>query len=222
MSWKLRHTGSPQAISNLSPQQIAEGLAEGDYEPGDEVMGPSDNRWIPMEEHPHFLETVEAYNDSLDAEVIDGSEDHIDMNPLIDVCLVLLVIFIMAQSMAILDKVIEAPKVPKKEANQRALKVIDLSKKNDTMILLEAMGEENKEAVIKVEGQTVALNDLPNRLKSMVFNNPQKNMLVVKHQGINHGTMVAICDAAAQANIREVKVGASPKQAAAGAAPKKQ
>ena len=83
MSWKLRHTGSPQAISNLTPQQIAEGLAEGDYEPGDEVMGPSDNRWIPMEEHPHFVETVEAYNESLDPEEIDGSEDHIDMNPLI-------------------------------------------------------------------------------------------------------------------------------------------
>jgi biopolymer transport protein ExbD len=211
MSWQLRHAGSPQAIGSLAPQQIAEGLVEGDYETSDEVMGPGENRWVPLEEHPHFAETVEAYNASLDEEEVDASEDHIDMNPLIDVCLVLLVIFIMAQSMAILDKVIEAPHTPKKPEGNRT-ETINIKDLPQHMIMLDATAEEGKEAVIKVEGQPVTLDDLPKRLKSIVFNNSKKNTLVIKHKGISHGTMVALCDAAAQANIRNVKIGVKPSK----------
>ena len=207
MSWQLRHAGSPQAVADLAPQQIADGLRDGDYEASDEVRGPGENRWVPMEEHPHFTETVEAYNESLAEHEVNAGDDHIDMNPLIDVCLVLLVIFIMAQSMAVLDKVIDAPKAPKDVKNQPATTVIDPNHPPVNVIMLDATGEEGKAPVIKVEGQPVTLEDLPNRIKSVIFNNSKKDTLVIKHKGISHGTMVAICDAASQAKIRNVKIG---------------
>ena len=204
MSWKLRHAGSPQVISNLSPQQIAEGLVEGDYAPGDEVMGPKDNNWIAMEEHPHFAETVEAFQDAQDDEHHEGHDDHIDMNPLIDVCLVLLVIFIMAQSMAFLEKVIEAPKT---QSKTKALTVINKDQLPDNMVMLDAEVKDGK-ATLKVDGSEIAMKDLPARLKQIKFNSEKKDTLVIKHRGgVTHGTIVYICDSAAQAGLRHVKLG---------------
>ena len=42
MPWQLRHEGSPQALRDLTLQQIAEGLRDGILETTDEVMGPDD------------------------------------------------------------------------------------------------------------------------------------------------------------------------------------
>lgn len=212
MSWKLRHAGSPQTISNLTPQQIAEGLVEGDYSPGDEVMGPKDNKWIPMEEHPHFEETVQGFLDSQEEEVHDGHDDHIDMNPLIDVCLVLLVIFIMAQSMAFLEKVIEAPKT---SSNRRSTVVRTDQPLPDNMIMLNAEVKDGKPS-ITVDGSDIAVRELPARLKQIKYNNDKKDTLVIKHKGgVTHGTIVYICDAAAQAGIKSIKLGAESSGAAA-------
>jgi biopolymer transport protein ExbD len=229
MSWKLRHTGSPQVIPNLTPQQIAEGMVEGEYEPTDEVMGPNDKQWIPMDEHPHFEETVTQYLESQDEEHEGGDDDHIDMNPLIDVCLVLLVIFIMAQSMALLEKVIEAPKAPKQSGPTTRINADQLP---DNMVMIKAISD-GKTTTIELERDKIVIKELKDfkelvrRLTVIKHNNERKTDLVVQHRNISHGTMVMICDAAAQSGLRNVKLGKMPggggsPGAPAGGAPRPQ
>jgi hypothetical protein len=54
--WKVRHQGSPSALGDLTLAQVAEGLADGQWEPTDEVMGPGDTTWVPIESHPQLEE----------------------------------------------------------------------------------------------------------------------------------------------------------------------
>ena len=58
MNWKVRHEGSPQTVDNLTPGQIAQGLEEGLWEPTDEVQGPDDLTWTPIESHPVFADVA--------------------------------------------------------------------------------------------------------------------------------------------------------------------
>src|SRR5436189_5274480 len=98
MSWQLRHEGSPQALKGLTLQQIANGLRDGQWEPTDEVMGPDDKAWQAIENHPALAELAEE----LEAPPVKRHDEgtHLDMNALIDVCLVLLIFFILTTTYA--------------------------------------------------------------------------------------------------------------------------
>ena len=110
MSWRLRHEGSPQPVPQpLSTEQIVEGLKDGVYGTTDEVRGPGDAKWLSLENHPHFSEVSEVIQ-AIESEMGHEVEDNtIDMNPLIDVCLVLLVFFILATTLSVMEKVLRLP-----------------------------------------------------------------------------------------------------------------
>src|SRR5579862_2631747 len=125
MAWQVRHEGSPQAIRDLSLQQVAEGLRDGLWETTDEVMGPADTAWQAIENHPQLAELAEdleappvAYHD-------EGT--HLDFNALIDVCLVLLIFFILTTTYAAtVQKVVPLPTVKADGKNVRILDVKDV------------------------------------------------------------------------------------------------
>src|SRR5579884_2970813 len=101
-AWRLRHEGSPRSIEGLSLAQIAEGLEEGLWEATDEVMGPGDKEWVSIESHPqlaHFAADIEPPTPPPHED-----ETRLDMNPLIDVALVLLIVFILTMTYATLQK----------------------------------------------------------------------------------------------------------------------
>ena len=87
-TWKVRQEGSPQVRSGLSLQQVLENLEEGEWGPTDEVRGPDDPDWKQFEDHPVFADAV-AFEPLPTPE---QDETHVDMTPLIDVTMVLLVI----------------------------------------------------------------------------------------------------------------------------------
>ena len=62
MSWQIRHEGSPTATGGLTPNQIIEGLNEGIWDMADEVRGPGETKWTPLESHPHFEEALADYD----------------------------------------------------------------------------------------------------------------------------------------------------------------
>src|SRR4051812_31009946 len=107
MSWQMRHEGSPHVTSGLTPNQIVQGLNEGVWEPSDEVRGPADKTWAALESHPFFEEALAEYEAA--PRHHDDGEEHLDMNPLIDVALVLLIFFILTTSYDALKKVMDMP-----------------------------------------------------------------------------------------------------------------
>src|SRR4051812_19332971 len=103
MSWRLRHEGSPQPVPQpLTPEQIFEGLKDGVYSTTDEVRGPGDDKWQRLEVHPQFAEAAGVIAEQLMEFKHEEEDNNIDMNPLIDVCLVLLVFFILATTLSVM------------------------------------------------------------------------------------------------------------------------
>src|SRR6516162_1892381 len=105
MSWKVRHEGSPQSIEGLTLTQVVEGLQDGQWVPTDEVMGPTDHDWQSIDNHPAL---EEAAAEVMPPPQVHEDETRLDMNPLIDVCLVLLIFFILTMSYGALEKILEA------------------------------------------------------------------------------------------------------------------
>lgn len=194
-TWKVRHEGSPSAIDNLTPQEIAEGLADGLWETTDEVRGPDDAAWVPLENHPLFEEAA--------AEVEPAAPPHhddsgIDMNPLIDVCLVLLVFFILTTSYAALQKRLEAPDLtpeglPKVYSKDAPLTMIQVS---ITMV--------DGKPVTKIDDKVVKEENLQAEMLKRV-GETQKSILLLQHDAdAPHGAVVKVQAAAKVAGIQKI------------------
>jgi biopolymer transport protein ExbD len=200
MSWKLRHEGSPQSVEGLTPQEVVEGLQDGRWEPTDEVMGPQDSDWVPIENHPQFAEVV------MDLEPPpprhEEDESRLDMNALIDVCLVLLIFFILTTSYAALQKMLDSPNLTGE--NQGPI-VIRRDQVQDSMVVVK-ITQGPKGPITKVEDQVV---DKPEDLVPVLrrFVRGRKNEILIDHdRQVPHGAVVAVQDAAKLVHVEAVHI----------------
>jgi hypothetical protein len=56
--WLVRTAGDPTPRPVAAPAAVLEGLREGDWDTTDEVRGPGERMWVPIEEHPAFADAV--------------------------------------------------------------------------------------------------------------------------------------------------------------------
>jgi biopolymer transport protein ExbD len=200
MSWKIRHEGSPQAVEGLTLPQIVEGLQDGHWEPTDEVQGPQDQQWLPIESHPALEEVV------LDMEPppprVEEDESRLDMNPLIDVCLVLLVFFIMTTSYAAIQKMLDTPDA---SSDKRGPAIVKPDMIKERMIKVEVR-QEGGQTVFKIEGQPVTREALLPMLRQFTRESNKSELLLDHDFDAPHGAVVAVQDAAKGAKIEKVLV----------------
>lgn len=198
MSWTLRHQGSPQQVANLTLAKIVEGLQDGTCDVTDEVMGPGDTRWLAIEDHPKLAEIVE------ELETVQGvveEESGLDLNALIDVCLVLLIFFILTTSYEILEKVLQMPK--SRTDDPGGVKVVAEAQVEQTMIKVRARQDAGKPQ-IWVEDKAVAEGELQGVLTSLARQS-QKTEMLLDAAGVDYGTVIKIIDAAGGAKIEHVR-----------------
>ena len=198
MSWKVRHQGSPRFVEGLTLPEIVEGLQDGAWDPTDEVMGPDDERWTAIESHPALEEIALDLEPPPPAEHPD--ETRLDMNPLIDVALVLLIFFILTTSYAALQKAIDAPEATSQKVDGPL--VVSQARVNELMVKLTARME-NGRKVIKVENEVVDEANLRAALSQYV-RDTRKTNLFLDAEGIDLGSLVAIQDAAKGAGFEKV------------------
>jgi biopolymer transport protein ExbD len=198
--WKVRHQGSPTALSDLTLPQVAEGLADGRWEPTDEVMGPDDSAWVPIESHPQ-LEEIAAELEPPPPHHYDD-QTHLDMTPLIDVCLVLLIFFILTTAYAVLQKRLEAPGVSGDKAGPP---VVTKEKVEQQMIWI-TVRMDNDKPVIQVEKEGVALDDLENRLRTFRKSTSKTQLLFEHDYDVPQSVVVAVLDAAKGARLEKVSL----------------
>src|SRR5215470_14887440 len=117
MNWRIRHEGSPRAVEGLTSSEVAQGLMDGQWEPTDEVMGPQEQQWVAIENHPQFADLAMDLEPPPPPHRPD--ETTLDMNPLIDVCLVLLIFFILTTTYAAVQKILDTPSVQAKDTDKR-------------------------------------------------------------------------------------------------------
>src|SRR5262249_2131390 len=153
-----------------------------------------------LENHPQFAEAAADFEPPPPSEHED--ESRIDMNPLIDVTLVLLIFFILTTSYATLQKVLEMPSVPP-ESVAKGPRVIPEDKARERAIKVEAR-QENGKPVIQVEDKPVELKDLTETLSRLVKETRKGELLLKAEDDVDWGTFVSIQDAAKGANVQKI------------------
>lgn len=199
MSWKLRHQGSPQTIDGLTAQQVVEGLQEGLWEPDDEVLGPGDADWRPIEEHPQYEEIAV----DLEPRVAQrhDPDSNLDMNPLIDVCLVLLIFFMMTTTYAALQRMLDMPGIERKDV--KGPPKVTKEQVARTLILVR-VGMNGGKPAFRIEDKDVTPEGLEASLSTFVKGTGKKEILLDAAPDVEWEWIVKVQDAAQGAKINKV------------------
>lgn len=196
MTWKIRHEGSPQAIEGLTLPQVVEGLGDGLWEPTDEVLGPGDKGWTAIETHPQLAEIVADIEPP--PPKFHEDETKLDMNPLIDVALVLLIFFMITASYDSIRKTLDMAGTSSQDV-KGALQIKE-EEVARLMIRIEARQKDGK-AVFKVEDEPIKPEELEKTLKYYAAKS-KRTELLIDAVGVNWETLVAIQDAAKGAGMQ--------------------
>jgi biopolymer transport protein ExbD len=207
MSWKVRHEGSPRTVDNLTPGQIAQGLEDGQWLPTDEVQGPGETAWTPIESHRVFAEVAEELDLTPEKKPDEGT--HLDMTALIDVCLVLLVFFILTTGYAALQKILEMGNLSYEK--ETGVKRVDKATVDKMMLQVSVKMEDGK-SVMRLENEVIPHGELKVRLSDLVRRTQKVNLMVSHDADVPWGDVVEIKDAAKFAGIQEKVYWSVPPQ----------
>jgi biopolymer transport protein ExbD len=161
-------------------------------------MGPQDAGWIAIESHPQLAEVAE----DLEAPPPRGEDDEtrLDMNPLIDVALVLLIFFILTASYEALQRVLQAPSMTSKQLKGPPVKTKAQIKQYS--IKVDIKNEKGK-TVVYVEDKPVEETDLPAALAQYVRNTRKTQMVLDVDPGVPWGKVILVQDAAKGAGVED-------------------
>ncbi len=189
-AWFVRQQGSPAAVSVPNAGSVVEGLRDGNWLPTDEVKGPADATWRSIESHPTFAEIAEEVEP---AHAAAASDDHLDMNPLIDVCLVLLIFFILTITYASLERAIDVPPVnPDEKGPSSKVQLKDI---RDQVFIVTA-NMDGERAVVKIEKKEVAMDQIVTEMNNVIKSTGRKEMVLDVDKDVPWGVVTAILDAA--------------------------
>jgi len=190
-AWQVRKEGSPEVYTLPTEADVLTGLRDGNFVPTDEVKGPDDTDWQWLETHPTFAEAA------LDVEPPPGAtvdETHLDMNPLIDVCLVLLIFFILTITYASLERALE---VPNDQSDEKGAKTIDYKDIKDKVfrVIVKMDGER---PVIKIDNKEVPhdKDKIFKEMENIINSTGRKQMLLDIDRDVPWGIETDILDAA--------------------------
>ena len=200
MSYAVRHEGSPVWVDGLSVADVNAGLRDGRWGPTDEVRDATGD-WLPLEEHPRFAEAAEEITPPPRKHHPD--ETRLDMNPLIDVALVLLIFFILTTTYETIRKVLDLPGASTKAPGQ--IRRVD-QKTVDELMILVTVRQESGEPVVKVEGQPVALDELGATLQRAVLSSKKTLLLLDADPAVDYGVVMAVMDAARGAGVTKTSI----------------
>jgi biopolymer transport protein ExbD len=192
-AWHVRKEGAPEVYVLPAAADVLTALRDGNFVPVDEVKGPADDRWQPLETHPTFAEAALDVEPP-PAEVADDT--HLDMNPLIDVCLVLLIFFILTITYSTLERAIDVPEDTPEEKGAKAVEIKDM--KDRVFIVTAKLDGERPVIKMGVMGalKEVALGDLAAEMTNLINSTGRRDMILDIERDVPWGTEMAIVDAA--------------------------
>ena len=197
-AWQVRHLGMAEGESLPNAERVLEGLRDGDWEPSDDVRGPSETEWSAIEDHPHFADAV-AEMGPPPPEPID--ESRLDMNPMIDVALVLLIFFILTATYTSLRRSIELPPAPTEDGASKVVRPSDI---HDRVFRVKVSMDTGGAAVVKIEDRAVSLENLDREFKDHVRTTGRKEMHLTVADDVPRGTEAKVYDAARGAEIHQI------------------
>lgn len=196
-TWRIRFEGSPSVVEVPTAAKVLEGIRDGEWEPSDEVRGPGDPGWTPIEDHPQFADPV-AEMEPPAAEHPD--ETRLDMNPLIDVALVLLIFFILTTTYSSLRRTIDVPAEPEQGEKSKQPTPEELDQRTFHV----TCWMEGQKPTVKIEDKLVEVKDLEKEVKAFVQSTGRREMLLEVDGRVPWGIEALIHDAAKAADIHQI------------------
>lgn len=199
-AWLVRKEGAHKAVELPTVEAVIAALRDGLYDPTDEVKGPTDAAFTRIEAHPALEEAaseVEFYRGD------EKDETHLDMNPLIDVCLVLLIFFILTITYESLKRALDMPDLPTQDKVTEVPKV-DLRKERDKYVVVQAKMVGDKPE-IKVESKPCTVEELLKRLEEEFGKKSGERRLILDVDGaVPWGVQTQIMDAAKGNKVEQI------------------
>jgi biopolymer transport protein ExbD len=196
--WNIRHEGSPQSVDGVTADDILDGVKEGLWETSDEVMGPDDKEWTALEQHPVFAQAMADYEPPPPKRPDD--ETRLDMNPLIDVALVLLIFFMLTTTYEELRKEFNPPGDLQPNPQGKAISQGDLER---TAVRVSATTE-GDQIVYRVDDEIVAEDKLEERFKELIESSGRTDLAVELDSEVAFKAFTKIHDAAAGAKFQKI------------------
>jgi biopolymer transport protein ExbD len=131
------------------------------------------------------------------------------MNALIDVCLVLLIFFILTATSAVLQKMLEQPSLAT-EVPEGPIELTDKQVKE--LMVRVTLRQEMGQSVIRVEGEVVSRENLVAALRRFVGGQQKTELLLEYDDSVPHGIVVAVQDAAKGAELERIHTLAPPEE----------
>ena len=201
MSWRVRFEGSETVVELPTAQKVLEGGREGEWEASDDVRGPIDRDWTPIEEHAQFADAIAE----LEPHAVEGpDETRLDMNPLIDVALVL-IFFILTTTYSILRRTIDVPGEPETKDEGKKAKLTP-QQLEERMFKVELWMIEGHGARLKINDKIIELNEVAKALQDAVKATGHREMLLEFEGRVPWGIVAQVIDAAKAAEIQNVNL----------------
>jgi biopolymer transport protein ExbD len=196
-AWFVRQEGSPTAATVPSEAEVLAGLRDGIWLPTDEVRGPAEAEWQRIEAHPVFAEAAGEIEPPI---VEPKDETHLDMNPLIDVCLVLLIFFILTITYASLERAIDVPELNPDKKGPSQIEYKDIK---DQVFLVTAKMDGNT-PVVRIAMKDVPLDQIAAEMKRVIETTGRKDMVLDSERDVPWGVITTILDAAKGNGVRNI------------------
>jgi biopolymer transport protein ExbD len=205
-TWQVRQEGSPNAITVSSEADVLTGLRDGIWLPTDEVRGPGETQWRAIETHPAFAEAADELGPP---PPLPPDETHLDMNPLIDVCLVLLIFFILTITYESLRRAIDLPQDTTEEKG--AARKLEYEDIKDKVIRVTARMD-GEAPVVKIEDKAVPIEQFHYELRQTIDRTGRKEMLLDVDGNVPWGVQTQILDAAKGNAIHNILYRPKPRR----------
>jgi biopolymer transport protein ExbD len=183
-----------------SAQAVADGLRDGVWSGEDEVRGPDDRDWQSLEDHPQFAEIVAELEPPAPPP---EDEARLDMNPLIDVALVLLIFFILTASYATLRRSIDLPEGPSDDKG-KTTKPIPKEDIRERVFKVKVFLGDDGGVLVQVEDKTVTLAEAEREITATVKGTGKREMYLDVASDVPWGAEAQIYDIAKGLEIRQI------------------
>lgn len=196
-TWTIRRDGMTEAES-LPTEAVIDELETGGLT-GDDFVRGDDGEWMAVEDHPSFAETCRQIEEANQSREVD--ETHLDMNPLIDVALVLLIFFILTTTYTELRKEIDPP--PGKTEKVEQKKSLTSKELNEFTIRVKAVME-GERIRFQVEKETVSADDLQKSIADWIKKTSKARLAIEVDPKVPFKGLIQIQDAAVGAGAKEM------------------
>lgn len=197
-SWQIRFESTGLTLPLSSGGKVLEGLHTGEWDMTDEVRGPDDADWRPIEDHPAFAESISEL-DAPRAEPPD--ETRLDMNPLIDVALVLLIFFILTTTYSTLRRSIDVPAEPDGKGKQENVVTANDLKNLAFNLTVWSDGDTFR---VKLEDSILDMKDLEKLMIEQVRNSGKRQLILSVDGKVPWGVEALVYDAAKAAEVTQI------------------